>query len=533
MSARNAGPGESLPGFNRQQLLRAGAAGALGLGALGAVVGCGGSDASSSTAASGRPPAAPSGVLRVGLPTSGRDIVGDPRVATPGFAGVARLYMLFDTLATGMGGPQRPMLARTIEPSADARTWDVQLREGITFHNGTPLTVDQIVGSVRYFQAKDSGQGTTYQAIGDVRKTGPMSVRFSLPAPDTTFIERYLYNLFIVPDDFDPKRPVGTGPFRFESIEPARKTVLMANPDYWADGPFVERLEMYEFADDAARVNALLARQVDAIDQVPPSQIATLSGSPRIKILQSPGSAYTTLAMNTGVEPFSDVRVRQAFRLIADRQAVLDQTLAGVGRIANDLPSPFAAGYAGGELPQHEQDLERARALLREAGHENLTVTLTTAPIAAGANELAQVFAEQAKGAGVTVKLQQVDPAAYYTPEAGYGSYALSVSFGGTQPFSYLGATSQLYGPHALYPETHWDDSEYLALQQQALATGDRARHDKLITEMQRIDHDRGGYLIPAFRDNVTAYADTVHGFNKEPGTLGLSDYRFNTLWTS
>ena len=107
-------------------------------------------------------------------------------------------------------------------------------------------------------------------------------------------------------------------------------------------------------------------------------------------------------------KPFDDVKVRQAFRLIVDREQMVQQVLSGQGRVANDLYAPYDPAYAK-DLPQRKQDLEQAKSLLQQAGQANMTVELVTAPVFQGIVEAAQVFAEQAKGAGVTVKVRKVD----------------------------------------------------------------------------------------------------------------------------
>src|SRR5436305_6808996 len=107
--------------------------------------------------------------------------------------------------------------------------------------------------------------------------------------------------------------------------------------------------------------------------------------------------------MRVDQAPFSDVRVRQAMRLIVNRPQMVEQVLSGQGRIANDMYSPFDPFYAS-SLPQRHQDIEQAKALLKQAGHENLSVTLTTAPVFQGIVQAAQVFAQQASQAGVNVK---------------------------------------------------------------------------------------------------------------------------------
>ena len=117
--------------------------------------------------------------------------------------------------------------------------------------------------------------------------------------------------------------------------------------------------------------------------------------------------------MRVDQAPFDDVRVRQAFRLIVDREQMVQQVLSGHGSVANDLYARYDPVYAS-DLPQRQQDLEQAKSLLKQAGREGLSVELVTAPVFQGIVEAAQVFAEQAKGAGVNVKVRKVDSGTFY-----------------------------------------------------------------------------------------------------------------------
>ncbi len=153
--------------------------------------------------------------------------------------------------------------------------------------------------------------------------------------------------------------------------------------------------------------------------------------------------------MAIDMPPFDDPKVRQAFRLIIDRKAVLEQVGNGYGQIANDLYSPFDEGYDK-SLPQREQDIEQAKSLLKSAGKEGLSVDLHTTNGAAGMVELASVFASQAKAAGVNVTVKN-DPN-YYGDS--YLKLPFSVDFWGTR--GYLNQVQQGSLPNSPYNETHW-----------------------------------------------------------------------------
>src|SRR5699024_10315887 len=112
-------------------------------------------------------------------------------------------------------------------------------------------------------------------------------------------------------------------------------------------------------------------------------------------------------------KPFDDVKVRQAFRLVVDREQMIEQVLSGVGTIGNDMFGPLSENYP--DFPQRKQDSDKAKKLLAAAGYpDGLEVDLVTAPIQSGAVESAQVFAQQAAEAGITVKIRKVDATTFF-----------------------------------------------------------------------------------------------------------------------
>jgi peptide/nickel transport system substrate-binding protein len=521
-------------GFNRKELLRRGSAGAVGLGVLGAV-GCGSDDKkTSSTSSSGdKPPSAPTGVLRVGLKGTSAEVIADPRAAILGDSGEIRRAMIHDGLTDVVFGKTIMRLATDIKGSADAKTWDITLREGVKFHDGKPFGPEDVIESVRLYQAKTSGLVAVWSNAVSVTKTGANSVQIKLKAPDATFVTKYGRQLWVMPVGYDPHKPVGTGPFKLESIQLGTKTVMSANPDYYGDdGPYVKTLELYEFKDDAARLNAFNARQVDVIDSVPSPQLAPLKATKGINVAIVSSNAYTPFLMDTTQAPFDDVRVRQAMRLIVDRKGMLTQVLAGIGTIANDLFAPGDPYYIGNDVPQREQDPEQVKALLKAAGHESTTFELHTGEVAPASLELSQVFVEQAKACGVKVKLKQHDPTSYFTPDAGYGSYPFFMSLGGGT--TYLDYAAISLAPDAQFPETKWKDPEWDRLYTQALGTVDEAARGELTKKLQQIDYDRGGIIIPLFQGITTASVDKVKGISKETGAnRSFNDFRLETFWVS
>ena len=353
------------------------------------------------------------------------------------------------------------LLAESIEPGKTPKTWDVRLKPDLTFHNGKPVTADDVIFSLRRItDPKDPKVGAAsigYIDRAGLKKMDDLTVRIPLQFANSGFPDDLgQYFNSIVPTDYDPENPVGTGPFKYESFTPGEQSKFVKNPDYWESGkPYADELVIIDFTEDTARVNALLGGQVDAITTLPASQIANVQANPSFKVLISETGAWQPFTMRVDAAPFDDNRVRQAMRLIVDRQQMVDQVLSGQGRIANDLYAPYDPDYAS-ELPQREQDLEQAKSLLKQAGQEGLTVELVTAPVFQGIVEAAQVFAEQAKGAGVNVKLRKVDSGTFYGDN--YLKWPFAQDFWATRV--YLAQVAQGDLPESPFNETHWQGPE-------------------------------------------------------------------------
>ncbi|HTX68369.1 MAG TPA: ABC transporter substrate-binding protein, partial [Thermoleophilia bacterium] len=215
-----------------------------------------------------------------------------------------------------------------------------------------------------------------------------------------------------------------------------------------------------------------------------------------------------------------DVRVRQAFRLIVDRQQMIEQAYSGLGVPANDMYARYDAGTPA-DLTR-SQDLEQAKSLLKQAGYDNnLTVELTTSAEALGGDEVAaaQVFAEQAKQAGVTVNIKKTDSATFYGKD--YLSWPFAQDFWATR--MYLSQAGQGTMPNAPYNETHWKNDQWLALVKKAFTTVDKTARADVISQAQKIEFDQGGYIVWAWRNQVDAYSKTTTGYklDKLGGPVG------------
>lgn len=467
------------------------------------------------------------GNFRLGVTGGGaKDMIDGQNIITK--PDQARLVAGFETLLEyDVNYKLQPALAESVTQDAPDK-WTIHLRQGVTFHDGKPLTADDVVYSLtRILTSKEGLFGAAGLASVDpnnMTKHDDHTLTLNLKNPDSTIGDQLgQYYNGIVPQGYTRAgTQIGTGPFKVQSFTPGQQSVHVRNPNYWRSGmPYFDQVTVIDFPDVAAQVNALLSGQIDAMTDVPASQINVVKGHGGLAILEGQGADWRPLCMAIDMPPFDDNNVRQAFRLIVDRNAMLQQVFSGHGRIANDLYSPFDPAYDS-SLPQRHQDIAQAKSLLKRAGKENLTVDLHTTDGAAGMVDSANIFANQAKAAGVTVNVHN-DPN-YYGDQ--YLKLAFSVDFWGTR--NYLPQVANGSLPTAPYNECHWPpkDSNYISLYNDALKEVDPGKRADIIHQMQKLEYDQGGYIIPMFNNLVDAYNTKVVGFNSgSKATLNLDSF--------
>ncbi|TDT31170.1 ABC transporter substrate-binding protein [Naumannella halotolerans] len=442
---------------------------------------------------------------------------------------IARVCNLYEPLLFWNNDYEiEPALAESIEADSEGTTWTIKLRPGVTFHNGKSVTAEDAWFSISRVADPDAplSAGGQLSQIIDFESTkvvDEQTLQLVLNTPyavlDMLLAE---YTLGIVPTDYDPANPVGTGPFAYSSFTPGSTSTFTKYADYWGNAALVDELIIQDFPDDNAKVNALQAGQVHTVDNLPYNLIPTIEAAGGGALVSDTG-AWVPFTMRVDQDAFADNRVRQAFRLIVDRNQMIEQTLSGYGQLGNDMYAPFDPAYAS-DFPQREQDIEQAMSLLREAGQEGLQVELFTGDdIGSVAPASANLFAEQAKAAGVDVRVTKKPT--FYDDE--YLNYTFAQDFWNTRNYIPQAAVCAL--PTGTYNETHFDNDSFTDLINTAASTLDEEKRNTLLQDAQQIEYDEGGYIIWGFRQQVDGYSAAVQGL--EPSRyLPLGSYNFSKL---
>jgi peptide/nickel transport system substrate-binding protein len=360
--------------------------------------------------------------LRVGLaedpdildPTMARTFVG--RIV---FAGLCdKLFDLDEKLAIV------PQLATSYEWSADNKSLVIKLRSGVTFHDGEKMDAAAVKYNLeRHKNMKGSNRRGELAVVSSVDAVDPSTVRINLASPFAPLLAVLTdrSGMMVSPkaaeaagEKFGAK-PVCSGPFRFVERIAQDRIVLERFPNYWNKGQIhFDRIVYQPIVDSTVRLANLRSGQLDFIERLAPSDVPGLKGESRFKVAKIVEIGYQGITINVGKSDIAqknplgkDARVREAFELSLDRDAIVKVSMEGEAVAGNQWVAPSNRYYGKG-APIPKRNVERAKQLLKEAGVPNPSFTLMT-PTTSDAQRIAQIVQAMAKDAGFDIKIQSTE----------------------------------------------------------------------------------------------------------------------------
>ncbi|WP_182422113.1 ABC transporter substrate-binding protein [Aureimonas sp. ME7] len=452
----------------------------------------------------------------------------------PEYLAVELLYSGLTRL--GLDMQAEPDLATEWTPNDDLTVWTFTLREGVTFHDGSPCTAEDAAVTFRAIldPATASPARNNVGPIETVEAVDARTLRFTLSTPYADLPVALAYNnarivpAAVVSVDLQSLRlkANGTGPFKLVSYEPDRLLVVERNPDYYdPERPYLDRIELHVFPDLGAQVSSLLAGDIDMVSTVEPNDFLRLEGQDGIDTLRSASGQFCNVNFGTDIAPFNDVRVRKALALTIDREAMVDFMTEGFGTKGND--TPLNASYPFFEaLTQREKNIEEAKALLAEAGFpDGFTAELVASDRPAIRTQLAVALKEMAQEAGITINVNTMPHATYLDQVWTKGAFY--VGFYNMQPTP-DGILKLLFTSDAAWNETRWNNKAFDELVAKARAVADKAERTRLYTQAQQLMHDDVPSLIPAFFDVLGAKRSWLQGYEIHPRA---SVFRLDFAW--
>ena len=339
-------------------------------------------------------------------PTAGAAAAIDEVVYANVFEGLTRF---------GPDGAILPGLAESWEIAPDGLSWVFNLREGVAFHDGLPLTAEDVVFSFDRAMAEDStnAQKQLFDGINEVTAIDDTTVEIGLDAPKGSLLFNLAWGDAVIVSpasaETNKSNPVGTGPFRFSNWVQGDRIELVRNEDYWGAKPALEKVTFKFISDPTAAFAAMMAGDLDAFPNYPaPENLAQFEADPRFSVIVGSTEGETILAMNNARPPFDDIRVRRAIAHAIDRQAIIDGAMFGYGTPIGSHFAPHSPAYED-LTAESAYDPELAKALLAEAGYPDGFSTTLTLPPPSYARRGGEIVASQLRAVGIEAEIVNVE----------------------------------------------------------------------------------------------------------------------------
>jgi peptide/nickel transport system substrate-binding protein len=495
----------------------------------------GGSNSSSSKPNANTKSAGPQGKVskggnfRLGVQGGGSSETLNP---TAGVAPIdlCRAVLCFEPLVKLDGqGKVVNILADEVASTDDKFTkWTIKLKKGVTFHDGSPLTVDDVIWSLQSSILAKPWAAFSAGAFSNIdpksfKKVNDLEVSLALNAPNSLFVAQLSEPYDVIYKNGTKKfdKPVGTGPFKFESWTQGERAKYLKYADWWGEPVNFDSIETVSIADPSARLNALAGGEVDAIDAPAVPQIPQIKANKDLAFIENPGGLCNIIAMScapgkTYTTPAGgksavamNNEVRQALRYLVPREQIIQSVYAGHARIGNDLHSWFDPDY-NSDLKQRPFDPEKAKSLLKAAGVSNLNdVTFVFSDINPGVKDTCTLFASACEQAGFKLPTKVVPQSSYWS-SFWPNKYPISVDYWRGRALGVMWRNAYTKG--AAFFETNFVNPGFQKVYDELTATGDAGKQKELYYEGQKIAYDEGGYIIPAFGNMLQATtADIVN----------------------
>ncbi|RWC50485.1 ABC transporter substrate-binding protein [Mesorhizobium sp.] len=412
-----------------------------------------------------------------------------------------------------------PDLAESFAASADLKVWTFKLRPNLKFHDGAPVTANDVIESYRHHMGPKSSSAAKalVDAIVDVKGDGDGAVVFTLSGGNADF--PYLVSdchLVVMPakagGGLDWERGVATGPYIIEDSQPGIAVKMKRNPHYHKPGqPYFDAIEFVNIIDVAARTNALLTGEIDYMVDADIKTLTMLEQNADIEISKVSGLRHFSFSMNTTVAPFDNPDVRRALKYAVDREDIVKKAFLGNAKVANDNPIAPQIAFAVNPEPVHSYNIEKAKEYLAKAGLTSVAVNLSVAETAfPNAIDAALLFKEHAAKAGIEINVVREADDGYWDNVWQHKPF-VGVDWLGKPTCDSLFTTA--YAGGAPWNDTAWKNQRFDELLVLGRAEPDKAKRQEIYAEMQQILHDDGGAIVIAYALFIDAISKKIaHG---------------------
>ncbi|MCH8105991.1 MAG: ABC transporter substrate-binding protein [Proteobacteria bacterium] len=464
------------------------------------------------------------GSVRMANTIHGPDDQTDPMLFTSG-ADYGRGRAVYNGLVQHANdlSPQ-PELATSFEPNSDATEWTFKLRKGVEWHDGTKFTADDVVWSMNRHLGEDSTSviKSVLATVKEWKKLGSHEVKAIMHSPNSDLPT--LLGMFQnkVIKDGTTGDWIGTGPFTMESFEPGVKSVHKRNENYWREGANLDACVITAITDPVARVNALVAGDIQIMSNVDPKSFRQVESAEGVTLLSIPAASQLGICILKNTKPGENDDFVKGMQYIQDRERVVKRILKGKGSLGNDTPISASHGADWcSELAQREFDPDKAKFHFKKSGYSG--ADLFVAPVTAGIEDICLLAQANCAKIGFKLNLKKVPNDGYWG--AVWMKEPLNVVSWNMRPT----ANSQLalqFGPGSSWNDTFWNNDRMGELLTLSLAEIDPAKRHAHFCEMQTLIHEGSGMVIPAFSNINDGIANNVMNMPTVPlGQCGAMEW--------
>ncbi len=464
------------------------------------------------------------GSVRMANPIHGPDDQSDPMMFTSGID-YSRGRAVYNSLIQHANDltPQ-PELAESFEPNSDATEWTFKLRKDVEWHDGTKFTADDAVWSMNRHLGEDSTSviKSVLATIKEWKKVGPYEVKAVMNSPNADLPT--LLGMFQnkVVKNGTKGDWIGTGPYTMESFQPGVKSVHKRNENYWRAGAHLDACEITAITDPVARVNALVAGDIQIMANVDPKSFRQVEEADGVTLTSVPAAAQVGICILKNTKPGESDDFVKGMQYIQDRKRIVKRILKGRGSVGNDTPISAAHGADWcNELPQREFDPDKAKFYFKKSGYSG--ADLFVAPVTAGIEETCLLAQANCAKIGFNLNLKKVPNDGYWG--AVWMKEPMNVVTWNMRPT----ANSQMaiqFAPGGNWNDTFWNNERMGELLTLSLAETDPAKRHAHYCEMQTLIHEGSGMVIPAFSNINDAISNKVMGMPTVPlGQCGAMEW--------
>jgi peptide/nickel transport system substrate-binding protein len=438
-----------------------------------------------------------------------------------------RGFMFYNGLTVLDGSlTPRPQLAEEFS-TRDAKTWVFKLRKDVTFHDGKPLTPADVVFSIMRHKVAATASRAKVLAdqIETVTATGPNEVTFVLTSPNADLpVILGTYHFHIVKEGTtDFSAGIGTGPYKVKEFKPGVRSVAVRNENYWKPNrPYLDEIELVGISDESARVNGLLAGQLDLVVAVSPRSVERVLASGKHGVFETKATSYTNLIMRRDSGPGTNPDFVLAMKHLFNREQLLKSIQLGRGVVANDQPIAANNRFYFKGLPQRPYDPEKAKWHLQKANLGSAPISVVASPAATNSVEMALVMQYAAKQIGLNLDVKRMPADGYWSTHwmkhpVGFGNI-------NARPSADL-ALTLFFKSDAPWNEAGWKNEKFDQLLVAARGETDQAKRAQMYADMQVMIHNEGGIGIPMFVSSLDGHNAKLKGLSPIPigGMMGTS----------